>query len=354
MNNAKQTEMDKDKEDGRKLSPLAQHEKRKQVVRLHRRGINRRQISAMTGMCYTTVCRVVDTYKADGLASLAPKIRGRKAGTRRKLDEAQEQTIQQIICEKRPEQLRMRFALWSRQAVLQLVKSQFAIELPVRTMGEYLKRWGFTPQKPILRTYERCPAKVQRWLDEQYPAIAQRAATEGAEIHWGDESGLNNTDVRGRSFAPKGKTPIAFHPAKREHLSMISSVSNQGTMRWMIIDGSFNSERLIEFMQLLVKDAGKKIFLILDNLSVHHSKPVKAWLAENKASIEVFYLPAYSPDLNPDERLNADIKHVIGTRVPVRTKDKLRNTPSYFLRELRNQPERIKSYFQDPRVKYAA
>ena len=125
-------------------------------------------------------------------------------------------------------------------------------------------------------------------------------------------------------------------------------------MRWMIIDGSFNSERLIEFMQLLVKDAGKKIFLILDNLSVHHSKPVKAWLAENKATIEVFYLPAYSPDLNPDERLNADIKHVIGTRVPVRTKDKLRNTASYFLRELRNQPERIKSYFQDPRVKYAA
>ncbi|MFM7461793.1 MAG: IS630 family transposase [Burkholderiales bacterium] len=345
--------MDKDKEDARKLSPDVQHEKRKQVVRLHRRCVNRRQISAMTGLGYTTVCRVIDAYEVGGLAAIEPKTRGRKQGMQRKLDEAQEQTIRQIICDKRPEQLRMRFALWSRQAVLQLVKSQLGIELPVRTMGEYLKRWGFTPQKPILRTYERCPAKVQRWLDEEYPAIAKRAASEGAEIHWGDESALSNTDVRGRSFAPKGKTPVALHPAKREHLSMISSVSNQGRMRWMIIEGSFNSDRLIEFMRLLVKDADKKVFLVLDNLRVHHSKPVKAWLAENKSTVEVFYLPAYSPDLNPDERLNADM-HVIGTRVPVRTKEKLKNTASYQLRELQRQPERIKSYFQDPRVKYAA
>jgi transposase len=159
--------MDIDKEDARKRSPDAQHEKRKQVIRLHRRSLNRRQISAMTGMGYRSVCRIIDAYKVGGLGALAPKVRGRKRGMQRKLDEAQEQTIQQIICEKRPEQLRMRFALWSRQAVLQLVKSQFGIELAVQTMGEYLKRWGFTPQKPILRTYERCPAKVQRWLDEE-------------------------------------------------------------------------------------------------------------------------------------------------------------------------------------------
>lgn len=343
-----------DKEDARKLSPEAQHEKRKQVVRLHRRGIGRSKIAEMTGMGYTSVRRIITTFEQGGVTALRPQTRGRSVGAQRKLTEAQECSIRQIICEKRPEQLRMRFALWSRQAVKQLVKSQCGIDLPVRTMGEYLKRWGFTPQKPILRTYERCPAKVQRWLDEEYPAIAQRAQQEGAEIHWGDESALSNTDVRGRSFAPKGKTPIALHPAKREHLSMISSVSNQGTMRWMIIDGSFNTDRLIEFLQLLVKDAGKKVFLILDNLRVHHSKLVKAWLAEHQSAIEVFYLPAYSPDLNPDERLNADIKHVIGTRVPVRTKEKLRTTTSYQLRELQRQPERIKSYFQDPRVKYAA
>lgn len=346
--------MENDKEDGRKLSPEAQYERRKQVIRLHRRNINRRQIGKMTGMCYTSVCRIIDTYVQGGATALAPKVRGRSVGAFRKLSDEQAQAIQQIICEKRPEQLRMRFALWSRQAVKQLIKSQFDIDLPIRTMGEYLKRWGFTPQKPILRTYERCPAKVKCWLDEAYPAIALRAKAEGAEIHWGDESALSNTDVRGRSFAPKGKTPIALHPAKREHLSMISTVSNQGTMRWMIIDGSFNSERLIEFMRLLVKDAGKKVFLVLDNLRAHHSKAVKAWLAENKSTIEVFYLPAYSPDLNPDERLNADIKHYVGTRVPVRSKEKLRTTTSYRLRELQKQPDRIKSYFQDPRVKYAA
>ena len=194
----------------------------------------------------------------------------------------------------------------------------FGIELHVRSVGKYLARWGFTPQKPIKRAYEQSPAAVQDWLDNRYPDIAQRARQEGAEVHWGDETALVNTDVRGRGFAPKGKTPVAMAVGgTRQKLSMIASVTNQVKARWMIIDGAFNHEKLIEFFESLVKDAGKKIFLILDNLGVHHCKPVKAWLAENKDKMEVFYLPSYSPELNPEERLNADLKHVIRAKVPV-------------------------------------
>ena len=121
-------------------------------------------------------------------------------------------------------------------------------------------------------------------LDTQYPQIAQRAKAEGAEVHWGDETALVNTDVRGRSFAPKGKTPVALAVGgTRQKLSMIATVTNQGKARWMIIDGAFNHERLIAFLESLVKDTGKKIFLILDNLGVHHCKPVKAWLAQQRA-----------------------------------------------------------------------
>jgi transposase len=239
--------------------------------------------------------------------------------------------------------------------VLLLVQQEFGIELPIRTMGEYLKRWGFTPQKPITRAYEQRPEAVKAWLDEQYPAIAERAKTEDAEIHWGDETAVVNTDVRGRGYQPKGQTPVAYAVGGHRHkLSMISTVTNQGKMRWMIVDDAFNSDKLIEFLRALIKDAAKKIFLILDNLRVHHSKPVKAWLAVHKDLIEVFYLPSYSPDLNPDERLNADLKHALGSRVQTRTKDKLKEATKAHMDLLDHDPERVISYFQDPRVRYAA
>ena len=135
---------------------------------------------------------------------------------------------------------------------------------------------------------------------------------------------------------------------------MIATVTNQGKTRWMIIDDAFNSEKLIEFLDALIKDAGKKVFLILDNLRVHHSKPVKAWVAERKEKIELFYLPSYSPELNPEERLNADLKYAIGSKVPARTKAKQRTVATEHMEQLEQSPERIKSFFQDPRVKYAA
>jgi transposase len=232
------------------------------------------------------------------------------------------------------------------------------VKLSVRAVGNYLNRWGFTPQKPIKRAYEQRPEAVQQWIEQEYPAVEKRAKSEGGEIHWGDETALVNTDVRGRSYSPRGQTPVTMAVGgTRQKLSMISTVTNQGKASWMIVDGAFNHEKLIEFLEALVADgqrAGKKVFLILDNLGVHHCKPVKAWLAERKDQIEVFYLPSYSPELNPDERLNADLKHAIGTKVPVRTKARLQAAASEHMAFIEANPERVRSYFQDPRVRYAA
>ena len=195
---------------------------------------------------------------------------------------------------------------------------------------------------------------MQAWLDAEYPEIEQRAKAEGAEIHWGDETALVNTDVRGRCYAPSGQTPVAYAVGgTRQKLSMIATVTNQGKTRWMIINEAFNADRLIEFLGALIKDAHRKVLLILDNLRVHHSKPVKAWVAERADQIELFYLPSYSPELNPEERLNADLKHAIGSRVPARTKTKLKAAATEHMQKLEQSPARVKSYFQDPRVKYA-
>lgn len=313
------------------------------------------QIVAVTGLSWPGVHAALDLYERGGMAALKPAVRGKKPGTGRSLTAEQEQAIRKIICDKRPEQLKMDFALWSRAAVMQLIEQECGIKLHVRSVGKYLARWGFTPQKPIKKAYEQRPEAVQKWLDEEYPAIEQRARAEGGEIHWGDETALVNTDVRGRSYAPAGQTPVAYAVGGTRHkLSMIATVTNQGKTRWMIIDEAFNSDRLIEFLGALIKDAGKKAFLILDNLRVHHSKPVKAWVEERKAEIELFYLPSYSPELNPEERLNPDLKRAIGSKVPARTKTKLRNAATDHMTELEKSPERVKAFFQDPKVRYAA
>ncbi len=346
-----------DKEDARyqKLEQL--HERRKQVVRLHLRGTGVMQIVSLTGLSYPTVRNAIDLYQGGGWPAIKPATRGREPGEGRHLSREQEDLIRRTICDKRPEQLKMEFALWTRAGVMQLIEQQFGIRVSVRTTGEYLRRWGFTPQKPIRRAYEQRPEAVKQWIEQAYPEIERRAKAEGGEIHWGDETALVNTDVRGRSYAPRGKTPVTMAMATRQRLSMISTVTNRGRANWMIIDGAFNHERLIEFLQALVRDGKrrrKKVFLILDNLGVHHCKPVKAWLAEHKRAIEVFYLPSYSPELNPDERLNADLKQAVGTKVPARTKAKLRASADEHMRFIAANQERVRAYFQDPFVKYAA
>jgi len=196
---------------------------------------------------------------------------------------------------------------------------------------------------------------VKKWLEETYPKIKRRAKEEGAEIHWGDETAIVNTDVRGRGFAPQGTTPVAYVVGgTRQKLSMISSVNNQGKASWMIIDGNFHHERWIEFLKALVKQVGRKVFLILDTLRVHHCTPVKRWLKRNKKKMEVFYLPSYSPELNPDERRNGNLKQAIETKVPCRTKDKLRQAATEHMTALEKDSDKIKAFFQDPFVTYAA
>lgn len=343
-----------DKEDARRQSLGALHERRKQVIRLYKAGHKVMQIVELTGLSWPAVRAAIDLYEEGGTAALKPKPRGKQEGEGRSLTPSQEERIRKLICDKRPEQLKMDFALWTRAAVMLLIERECSIKLSVRAVGNYLQRWGFTPQKPIKRAYEQRPEAIRKWLDEEYPAIAERAKAEGAEIHWGDETALVNTDVRGRGYAPKGQTPVAYAPGSRQKLSMISTVTNRGMARWMIIDDVFNADRLIEFFEALIKDIHGKIFLILDNLRVHHSKPVKAWLAEHSDQIEVFYLPSYAPEFNPDERLNADLKQAIGAKVAVRTKAKLKSAAEAHMATIEKSAERVKAYFQDPNVRYAA
>lgn len=340
--------------DTRKLKPEVQQQIRFQAVRLRKAGRKYKEIEEILGVCHTTICAWYKTYEREGKKGIKAKKRGRKVGSCRTLSPDQEKQLKKIIRDKCPDQLKLPFALWTRIAVQQLIKQLWAIEMPIRTVGEYLKRWGFTPQKPLRKAYEQNPQAVKKWLDEQYPAIAEKAKKEDAEIHWGDETGLCNDSQHGRSYAPRGKTPAIRLPAKRERINLISSITNQGKVRFMIYQDNMNAKTFIKFLKRLIKDVGHKIFLILDNLRVHHSKLVKKWLRKHKDHIELFFLPSYSPELNPDEYLNCDLKAGVHSRVPARTKKQLKKKAVSHLRMLQKKPTRVKKYFKNPNIAYAA
>lgn len=268
----------------------------------------------------------------------------------------QELAIQRWICDKTPDQYKLTFALWTRQAVQELITIRLKVRMPIRTVGEYLNRWGFTPQKPLKRAYEQRPAAVRQWLDTDYPAIAARAKQEQAEIHWGDETGMRNDSQQGRSYALRGHTPVIRLSAQRASMNMISTVTNQGKVRFMIYSDTMTAQRLLQFFNQLIKAATKKIFLILDNLRVHHAKLVKEWLATKRhaQNIEVFFLPAYSPEMNPDEYLNGDLKAGVHAKPPVRDTATLKKNVRAHMRMLQHSPARVSKYFKHPKIAYAA
>lgn len=279
---------------------------------------------------------------------------GRKPGEGRQLTKDQEKAIRGMVVDKTPDQLKMPYALWTRKAVMELIKRQTDIDMPIRTVGEYLKRWGFTPQKPVKRAYEQNPKAVQRWLDEEYPEIKARARREDAEIYWGDETGMRNDSQHERGYAPKGRTPVVRLNAKRTSTNMISAITNQGKVRFRVFDGSMNTDILIDFCKRLIKSAQRKVFLVLDNLRVHHARIFKAWLAEHAEEIEVFYLPSYSPELNPDEYLNCDLKTGVHGGKPARDKKQLKKKVVSHMRMLQKKPGRVAKYFEHQKIRYAA
>lgn len=342
-----------EKTDARKLSPQAQQQLRDQGYRLLKKGWKRKVIAEALGVSIVTVSRWDAAYKKDGKKGLRMKKRGRRLGALRTLTPEQEKQLKDLIKDKCPDQLKLPFALWTRRAVQQMIQQLWAIAMPIRTVGEYLKRWGYTPQKPLKKAYEQNPKAVGKWLDEQYPAISQKAKKEGAEIHWGDETGLANNCQHGRSYSPKGITPAIRLPAKKERINLISSITNQGKVRFMLYDGTMNAATMIKFMKRLIKDADRKVYLILDNLRVHHSKLVKAWVESHSDEIELFFLPSYSPELNPDEYLNCDLKDGVHSRCPARSKKQLKNKAISHLRKIQKLPERVKRYFRHPKIAYA-
>ena len=344
-----------DKQDIRKLPASAREQMRRTCVRLHQHGHSQVSISAQLGINRTTITKWIQAYKAGGSAALKEATRGRRTGSGRQLSPEQEARIQREIIDKTPDQLKLSFTLWNAQAVRLLIKNLFGQLLPIRTVRHYLKGWGFTPQRALKRAYEQQPKAVRKWLDDTYPRIVKRAKEEGAQISWADESAASSVEHFARGYAPKGNTPVlVLSQARRERINMISAITNQGLLRFMLYQDSLDADTFIGFLKRLIKESERKVFLIVDNLKVHHAIKVSRWGDEHVGQIELFYLPSYSPELNPDEYLNADLKARLNAGEPVRSAKALKGKLLSHLRSLQKQPKRIRSYFEHEMIRYAA
>lgn len=344
-----------DKIDARKLKPEGREQLKRMVIRLRKQsGMTCAELAGIAGVHLRTVETWIKRAHREGESSLKEKRRGRTVGTKRKLTTVQEIWIQQQVVGFRPEQKKLPFALWSRRAIKELVKQEFGVELQDRLVGKYLKRWGYTPQRPIKRALEQNPEQIEAWLKDSYPEIARRARQEGAEIYWGDETAVKEDANWVRGYAPAGQTPVLSTPARWIKLSMISAITNKGATCFEIVEGTINSDRFIDFLGRLIREAGTKVFLIVDNLRVHHAKVVTEWLKEHLSEIEVFYLPPYAPESNPDEYLNNDFKFNLRQTPPSEDKKTLLEKAIHFMKRLQETPSHVAAYFRHPKVAYAA
>lgn len=311
-------------------------------------------IAAILGVREETVSRWCAKYERGGEQALPGDRTGRPVGSGRLLTAPQEDALQQLIDSKSPQELAIASGLWTRQAVQELIHQQTGLRLPIRTVGEYLLRWGYTPQTPVRKAYKQDPQAVAEWLEKTYPEIERRAAAEGAEIHWGDEMGVRSTCQHGRGYAHPGDTPEMTVPGTRFSVNMISTITAQGQVRWMIYEGRMNAALFIVFLTRLLAGASRKIFLVVDNLSVHEAAAVEQWLSDKKDQIEVCYLPKYTPERNPDEYLNCDVKGNINTDGLPKDRAELKGKLQRFMQKLNKLPARVASYFKHKYIQYAA
>ncbi len=313
------------------------------------------EVASDFGMTGGSLRKRYGYWKTYGDSSLIPKLKGRKEGDGKFLSDECEAEIIKMITDKTPDQIKMPFALWSRQAVQELIRDKYQIELVITAVGKYLKKWGFTVQKPSVKKPGQRPAAVEKWLKEEYPAIQKQAKNEDAVIFWGDETAVQNAPNGLRGYSKRGVTPVVVGPRKRLHLHMISAVSNQGAVKFRIYDRAINMDRFKDFLQKMIFDAkGRKIIMILDNLRVHHAKDLQPWLLENKHLIELRFLPAYSPEMNPDEYLNRDMKSRFANKPGTSDPKVLENRVLCYMDMLEKDEELVQSFFHDKSVRYAA
>jgi transposase len=337
--------------DGRRLTHDQLTELRKRGVVAVQSGESPADVARVLGVSRATVYGWLALYRAGGWGRLDAKKRG---GRRPKLEGKKLEWIYRVVTEGDPRQYRFTFALWTARMVGEVIREKFDIRLSHASVCRLLNQMGLSAQRPLWRAYQQDPEKVDRWLREEFPTLQAQAKRLGAEIWFGDEAGVRSDAHAGKTWAPRGKTPIVSSTGARFGLNLISAVSRQGAFRFMCVSGRVNAEVFITFLKRLIHNGPRMIFLIVDGHPTHRAAKVKKFLETVSGQLRLFFLPPYSPELNPDEHVWNDLKNNALGRTAISGPDQLKSVVISHLRFLQKSPGLIRSFFLAPYTRYAA
>jgi transposase len=336
--------------DARRLDHRTLTELRKRGVSSVQDGQSPEIVAKALGISRATMYGWLSRYRSGGLDALDARKRG---GRKPKLDAKAMKWIYKTVTLKNPLQLKFTFALWTAKMVGQIVYQHFDIKVSKASVCRLLNQLGLTPQRPVWRAYQQRPEEVRRWLEEEYPRIRTLARRHKALIFFGDEAGIRSDHHAGTTWAIKGKTPIVSSTGARFGLNLISAVSAQGEFRFMTARGRIGASKFIEFIKRLIHGMDRMVFLIVDGHPAHKAKMVRRFVDSVKDRFRLFYLPPYSPELNPDERVWNDLKNnAIGKQV-ITTPKNLYSAVISHLRFIQKSPARVRSYYNNETTLYA-
>ena len=335
--------------DGRKLDHRTLEVLRLRAVEQVQAGAHPEEVAAALGLHRKTVYGWLAKFREGGRDALVAKpVPGRPP----KLSGAQIARLYELVVGADPAQFSFAFALWTRDMVRQVIRREFKVALSVVSVGRLLRTMGLSPQRPLYRAYQQNPEAVQRWKDEQFPAIRSQAKAEGATIYFADEAGIRSDYHAGTTWAPVGRTPVVRATGARFSINMLSAVSAQGALRFMLHEGTVNAAVFIDFCRRLLRDQPGPVYLIVDGHPAHRARATTEFVASTDGRLKLFFLPAYSPELNPDEWVWKNVKHDRAGKTTVASKDDLKATVISALRRLQKLPALVRGFFADPCLHY--
>lgn len=337
--------------DGRKLTHDKLTELRRRGVAAIQAGESPELVARALRVNRSTVYGWLALYRSGGWDQLDAKKRG---GRRPLLDGKALAWIYKTVTDGDPRQYKFKYALWTSKMIGEVIHKQFGIKLSKASVCRLLGQLGLSAQRPLWRAYQQNPEVVDRWLSEVFPGIAARAKRRRAAIWFGDEAGVRSDAHSGTTWGKRGKTPIVSSTGARFGLNLMSAVNRQGGFRFMCVDGRVNADVFIEFLKRLLHNANKPIFLIVDGHPSHKAKKVREFVASVSPQLELYFLPPYAPELNPDELVWNDLKNNCIGRQAHTGPEQMKHSVMSYMRYLQKTPSRVASYFLAPTTRYAA
>jgi transposase len=334
---------------GRRIQRSSLEDTRRRVVEAVENGLHPEDAATAYGCGRSTVYGWLASYDTGGLAALSV---GKPPGAAPKLNEKQVAKLRAWIVGRDPRQLQFDYALWTREIIRDVIEREFGVIYTLQGLGKLLARLGLSPQRPLVRAYEQDPERVRRWKEEEYPAIRDEAARAGAAIFFADEAGARTDYHSGTTWGEVGRTPVVRGTGNRKSVNMASAVSPRGKLYFKFLDGNTNAATFTGFLADMLSDIPGIIFVIVDGHSAHTAAETRKFAEKNKDRLRLFYLPPYSPELNPDEWVWKNVKHDHAGKMAARTLDEFKGGISKAVSRLSSFPGIVLGFFADPDLAY--